>query len=210
MIIAIDGPSGVGKGTLAKHLAKKYNLALLDTGLLYRAVGLLCLENNLDPDNPDQAFEAAQKDLTEIMGDPRLRTEEVGQAASKASVHSKVRDQLLDFQRNFAKNPPKGYDGVILDGRDIGTNILPNADVKFYLVATPDVRALRRFKELEEKGVETTYLKVLEDIKERDHRDRTRDLNPLRPAKDAIILDTSEYSIEEVVEKSILAIENRR
>lgn len=209
MIIAIDGPSGVGKGTLAKNLARKYNLALLDTGVLYRAVGLICLEKGLDPDDPNQAFKAAQMNIFDFMNDPRLRTEQVGQAASKASVHPKVRAHLLDFQRNFAKNPPKGFDGAILDGRDIGTNILPDADIKFYLVATPDTRAQRRFKELEEKGVKTTYLKVLDDIKERDHRDRTRDLNPLRPAKDAIVLDTTEYSIEEVLEKSIIAIENR-
>lgn len=209
MIIAIDGPSGVGKGTLAKNLARKYNLALLDTGVLYRAVGLICLEKDLDPDDPNQAFKAAQMNIFDFMNDPRLRTEHVGQAASKASVHPKVRTHLLDFQRNFAKNPPKGFDGAILDGRDIGTNILPDADIKFYLVATPDTRAQRRFKELKEKGVKTTYLKVLDDIKERDHRDRTRDLNPLRPAKDAIVLDTTEYSIEEVLEKSIIAIENR-
>tara|TARA_R110002050_G_scaffold8396_7_gene30823 strand:+ start:712 stop:1344 length:633 start_codon:yes stop_codon:yes gene_type:complete len=210
MIIAIDGPSGVGKGTLAKSLATHYNLALLDTGLLYRAVGFICLTNGLDPANEDQAFDAAQKDILEFLKDSRLRTEDVGQAASKASVHAKVRAHLLDFQRDFAKHPPKGYDGAILDGRDIGTHVLPDADVKFYLVATPDVRAERRFQELKEKGVTTTYLQVLEDIKERDHRDRTRDVNPLRPDENAIILDTTEYSIEEVIKKSILAIEKQR
>ncbi len=209
MIIAIDGPSGVGKGTLAKNLAKKYNLALLDTGLLYRAVGLLCIENNLDPDIETQAFDAAQKNILDFMNDPRLRSEHVGQAASKASVHAKVRTHLLGFQRDFAKNPPAGHQGAILDGRDIGTHVLPDADIKFYLVATPETRARRRFDELKGKGVDAAYLDVLKDIKDRDHRDRTRDLNPLRPAKDVIILDTTEYSIEEVLKKSIIAIEKR-
>jgi cytidylate kinase len=207
MIIAVDGPSGVGKGTLARALASHYSLAFLETGLLYRQVALRVLEKGGNPESQAEAMEAVGEiDLT-ATDDPRLRTEVVSQAASQVAIHPEVRTMLFQLQRDFAENYAPSYKGAILDGRDIGTVILPNADKKIYLTAHTEVRAERRFEELKARGDSVTFDQVLADIKARDKRDQTRLHNPLKPASDAFVLDTSYLSKEEVFENAISYIE---
>lgn len=187
--IAIDGPAASGKGTLARALADHYGFAHLDTGLLYRAVGLRSLDGT-DPRDAAKALTA--DDLT----DPALRTDPVAQAASKCAADPEIRATLLDFQRAFATRAG----GAVLDGRDIGTVICPDAPVKLYVTATPETRARRRFAELTARGEATTYDTVLADVIARDRRDETRASAPLKPAKDAHLLDTSELTISEALE----------
>ena len=203
MIIAIDGPSGVGKGTLSKAIANHYNLAFLDTGLIYRQAALLTLESHGDPHKEEDVLKAIAQFSFEGTEDPRLRTEPISQSASQLAVHLPVRQRLLELQREFAQNPK----GAILDGRDIGTVVLPDAPKKIYLTAHTEVRTERRFKELQDRGIETTFDQVLADVKARDKRDAGRTHNPLRPAQDAFILDTSYLSKEEVFDKAIAYID---
>jgi len=196
IIIAIDGPAAAGKGTLGARLAETYGLAKLDTGLLYRATGFKVLSQSGAPDNPDAAEAAARALNPDELGHAALRTDEAAQAASKVSAIPGVRAALLDFQHQFAANPPVLADGspakgAILDGRDIGTTVCPNADVKLFITASTEVRAQRRFKELQERGLEAIYARVLEDMKERDARDSNRSASPLVAADDAYVLDTS-------------------
>jgi cytidylate kinase len=211
MIIAVDGPSGVGKGTLARALAARYGLAFLETGLLYRQVALRVLEMGGNPENQADAVKAVHEINLTITHDPKLRTEDVSRAASQVAIHPEVRELLFQLQRDFAKNYAPPYKGAVLDGRDIGTVILPDADKKIYLTAHTEVRAERRFEELKAKGNvggnSVTFDQVLADIKARDKRDQTRLHNPLRPAADAFVLDTSYLSREEVLENAISYIE---
>ena len=192
MIIAVDGPVAAGKGTLARRIADKYGLKYLDTGALYRAVGLLVLNRGQDPNDIDAAT-AAAADVGEIdLADPRLRDEKTGNAASSVAVIQDVRDALLDYQRNVAKAKP----GAVLDGRDIGTVVCPDADVKLFITAAAEVRAKRRFDELTAKGETLSFEEVLSDLQARDARDSGRKNAPLRSAKDAHLLDTSKLDIE--------------
>jgi cytidylate kinase len=207
-VIAIDGPAAAGKGTLAKRLAAKYGLAKLDTGLLYRAVGFKVLSQGGDPE--DQAVgEAAARALDPVeLANEALRTDEAAQAASKVSAIPGVRAALLDFQRNFAANPPALDDGTlakgaILDGRDIGTTVCPTAEVKLFITASTEVRAERRFKELQSRGLEAIYARVLEDMVERDARDSSRSASPLAAADDACVLDTSELDADQAFAKAL-------
>jgi CMP/dCMP kinase len=191
MIIAIDGPSASGKGTLARRLAALYSLAYLDTGRIYRAAALKTLESGAKPTDAAAAEAAAKRVRPADFANPRLSDEDVTEAASIVASIPAVRAALLQFQRDFAHHPPNGLGGAVLDGRDIGTVICPDATVKLFVTATAEARAARRFKELQEGGVRTIYQRVLQDIEHRDARDRERQTAPLRPAGDAIELDTT-------------------
>jgi CMP/dCMP kinase len=203
MIIAIDGPAAAGKGTLARNLASHLGLAYLDTGLLYRAVGKKVIDQGADPENADIATGVAEALRPEDLTGEGLRTDEVAQAASKVSAIAGVRAALLAFQRTFAASPPAGKMGAVLDGRDIGTVVCPDAPVKLFITAATEVRARRRFKELQERGLEAIYARVLEDMKERDARDSSRAASPLEPAKDAHIIDTSALDADQVFAQAL-------
>ncbi len=192
MIIAIDGPAAAGKGTLARKLAEHYGLRFLDTGALYRAVALSLLLAGADIENEQAAEEAARQLDQRILSHPDLRAAGTGVAASKVAAMPGVRAALLDYQRRFAATPP----GAVLDGRDIGTVVCPDADVKLFVTASPEVRAKRRWLELKERGEEVAFEQILQQVLERDERDMNRADAPLRPAEDAHLLDTSELDIE--------------
>ncbi|MEQ8505637.1 MAG: (d)CMP kinase [Rhodospirillales bacterium] len=209
MIIAIDGPAAAGKGTLARRVADRLNLAYLDTGLLYRATGKRVLEAGADPEDAAAAEAQARALEPKDLERPDLRTEAVGQAASKVSAVPGVRAALLDFQRTFAATPPAGFKGAVLDGRDIGTVVCPDADVKLFVTASDEVRAARRHKELQEKDPDVIYARVLEEMRERDARDRSRAVAPLEPAEDAILLDTSDLNADEVFAKALDIIKEK-
>ena len=190
MIIAIDGPAAAGKGTLSRMLAEHFDLARLDTGLIYRAVAKKALE--LEKPNSEESIVAiAQLLVFSDLDKKGLRDENVGAIASEIAVIPGVRKMLLHFQRNFAKNPPNGKLGAVLDGRDIGTVVYPNADFKLFVTASIEVRARRRYKELQDRGDEAIRSAVHRDIMKRDERDRNRFTSPLIPAEDAHILETS-------------------
>ncbi|MGH6662263.1 MAG: (d)CMP kinase, partial [Rhodospirillales bacterium] len=184
-------------GTLARRLAKHFGLAYLDTGLIYRAVGMAVVRAGGDPNRPKTAEKAAKALNPEDLEAPDLRSEAAADAASRVSAIPEVRQALLAFQRKFAKNPPKGAKGAVLDGRDIGTVVCPDADIKLFVTARVEVRADRRFKELRERGLEAIHGRVLADMKERDARDSARPVSPLEPAKDAYQLDTSELDADQ-------------
>jgi CMP/dCMP kinase len=210
MIIAIDGPAAAGKGTLARRLARHFGLAYLDTGALYRAVALRVLEAGGDPADERQAVQAAGALRPQDLDQPALREERVGAAASKVAVHPAVRRALLEFQRNFARTPPPGTSGAVLDGRDIGTVICPEPDViKFYVSAAVETRAHRRLKELQDKGNSPIYTAVLQDMKERDARDASRGIAALKKAPDAFDLDTSNLDADQVFAAALRFIEQR-
>ncbi len=196
MIVAVDGPAAAGKGTLARRLADQLGLAYLDTGLLYRAVGLGMLRAGAEPGDRAAAVEAARRLAAADLDDPALRTDEAAEAASRVAALAEVRKVLLEFQRAFATRPPGGAGGAILDGRDIGTVVCPGAEVKLFVTASPEERARRRLKELREAGADIIYSDVLRDMQERDARDRDRDVAPLVPADDAFVLDTTELNAD--------------
>ena len=222
MIIAIDGPSGAGKSTLGKMLAKELNLLYLDTGAMYRAIGFAVLESDSDIENTEKAIEIARNSEITLTGTPEslqiflngrdvsklIRTPEVGQAASQVSTISEVRRILVKRQQELGKMGS----GCVLDGRDIGTVVFPNADVKFFLTAQPEARARRRFEEDKERGIETTYEQTFEEIRLRDERDVSRADSPLSIAEDAIVIDTSELNLKEVFEEMLKIVkeENSR
>jgi len=206
MIIAIDGPAGAGKGTLAKRLAAHFGLHHLDTGLLYRAVGRDVLAAGGDPDDAAAATAAARALDPATLDDPELRSERVGAAASTVSAIPSVRTALLDFQRGFACRPP----GAVLDGRDIGTVICPEAEVKLFVNASAEVRAERRWRELAARGDTTTRARVLAELRTRDERDSKRGVAPLVPAVDAVVLDTSGLDADAAFAAALTAIERRR
>ena len=203
MIIAVDGPTASGKGTIAKALAAHFGLPHLDTGLLYRAVGLQCFLNGGDPDNPADALAAC--DFPDaLIADPELRSEATGGRASQVSVHPEVRAALYELQHSFATRPG----GAVLDGRDIGTVIAPEADVKLFVVASVPARAERRFREMQAAGRPVALAEIAADLEERDRRDRTRAEAPLLAAADAVLLDTSDLSREEAIARAIaIAVE---
>ncbi|WP_321831256.1 (d)CMP kinase [Thalassovita sp.] len=197
--IAIDGPAAAGKGTLSKAVAAHFGYAHLDTGLLYRAVGARTLQGA-------EPIAAAQALQAEDLAADNLRTPDVAQAASKVAVIPEVRAALVAFQQAFARRDG----GAVLDGRDIGTVICPDAEVKLFVTASAEVRATRRHKELAEKGGTQSYETVLQDVIERDKRDSERATAPLKPAEDAVQIDTSDLSIEAAIAAAIAAIEARR
>ncbi|HIF60491.1 MAG TPA: (d)CMP kinase [Rhodospirillales bacterium] len=197
MLIAVDGPAAAGKGTLSRRLAEHFNLARLDTGLIYRTVAKKVLETK-DPENNKIAIEIAQFLSLNDLDTNGLRDEAIGTAASKISAIPEVRKTLLNFQRNFAKNPPNGKVGAVLDGRDIGTVVCPKAEFKLFITASSKIRAERRFKELQDRGKEAIRSAILRDIIDRDERDSIRSVSPLLPARDAQILDTSKLDPDAV------------
>jgi len=204
MIIAVDGPAASGKGTIAKALARHYGLPHMDTGLLYRAVALNLLQMDGDPDSEFSAARAC--DIAQIdFGDPQLKSEAVGGIASRISAYPMVREALLERQRAFAAQ--RG--GAVLDGRDIGTVIAPDADVKLFVTASAEVRARRRCEELQALGLNVHYDDVLADIHARDERDAHRAAAPLKPAPDAYILDTSALSLEEAQAAAVAVVRAR-
>ena len=198
LTVAIDGPAAAGKGTLARRLAAEYNLAFLDTGALYRGTALTLLREGAESAGDSAAAAAAGKLRPELLTDPELRAEATGKLASKVAAIPAVRAALLQWQRNFAQHPPGGKPGAVLDGRDIGTVVLPDARVKLFITASDEARAMRRFKELQAKGETAIYARVLEDMRERDARDTARSTAPMRPAEDALIIDTSALDADRV------------
>jgi cytidylate kinase len=202
LVIAVDGPAASGKGTIARALARHYGLPHMDTGLLYRAVALNLWRWGGDPRNEFEALRACD-DLGFDPGDEELRSEPVSRIASAISAYPSVRSALLERQQDFARQPG----GAVLDGRDIGTVIAPEAQVKLYVTASPEVRARRRMKELEARGMKAGYDDVLADIHARDERDSTRPVAPLKQASDALLLDTSELTVEQAVAEALRLVE---
>lgn len=205
MIIAVDGPTASGKGTIARALAEHFGLPYLDTGLLYRAVGYQVMQQGGDPDNPVDAAKGCDFP-DDVLAHDALRSEAVGGLASRVSVHPDVRAALKQRQVDFARQPG----GALLDGRDIGTVIAPDADVKLFITASAPVRAERRLREMQSRGVESDYETMLADIVARDARDSGRGAAPLRAADDSIRLDTSNLSVDEAIRLAIEAVETRR
>lgn len=204
MIIAVDGPTASGKGTIAKALADHYGLPFLDTGLLYRAVGFQLLRNSGNPDSPNDALKACEFS-EDILANPELRDEAIGGLASRISVHPEVRAALNKRQVDFAHQPG----GALLDGRDIGTVIAPDADVKLFITASATVRAERRYREMKSRGVNVEFETILADIQARDARDAGRTTAPLRPAVDAIEIDTSNMSVQQAIQSAIASVDDK-
>jgi CMP/dCMP kinase len=204
-VIAIDGPAAAGKGTLARRLAGHLGFAYLDTGLLYRAVGLKTLQAGSGRDDVAAAVAAAETLDASELADDALRGDEAAVAASKVATIPGVRRALLDFQRRFARIPPGDAPGAVLDGRDIGTVVCPDADVKLFVTASLDVRAARRLKELRQRGLEAIDSRVLREMQERDARDSARAVAPLEPASNAVVIDTSGLDPEAVFAAALAA-----
>ena len=204
-MIALDGPAASGKGTLARRLAAHYGLRHLDTGALYRAVALRLLRSGGDPAVAAQAADAAEALGDADLAEPALRDEAVGAAASVVAAHGAVRRALLGYQRAFARRPP----GAVLDGRDIGTVVCPDAPIKIYLEAAAGTRAARRLRELRSRGVAGIESRVLDEMTARDARDRRRDSAPLRPAEDACRIDTTALGPDEVFERAVAIVDAR-
>lgn len=203
-VIAVDGPAASGKGTIARALAEHFSLPFMDTGLLYRAVALNLWRWGGNPGSEFEALRACDE-LNLDEGDPELRSEPVSKIASRISAYPEVRAALLERQQAFARQ----LAGGVLDGRDIGTVIAPHADVKLFVTATAEVRAERRKRELESRGMHATYDDVLADIRARDERDSHREVAPLVPAKEAILLDTSNLTIEQAISEAVRVTEQR-
>lgn len=197
-IIAIDGPAAAGKGTLSRRLAAELGFAHLDTGALYRAVGVCVLRGGGDPADSRAAAAAARALRPDdgVLNAPELRSDEAAQAASKVAAIPDVRAALLDFQRRFADFPPGGAAGAVLDGRDVGTVVCPGAPVKLFVTASVEARAGRRLKELQERGLPADPAAVLADMRARDERDSNRAAAPLKPADDAVVLDTTDLDAD--------------
>mgnify|MGYP006067660311 FL=1 len=210
MNIAIDGPAGAGKSTIARKVAEKLSFLYVDTGAMYRAIAVYFLRTGLDPEKEEDVKQVCEKadisiaykekeqriylnqeDITGL-----LRTEETGKMASLSSAHPLVREKLLETQRELARK-----NSVVMDGRDIGTKVLPEAEVKIYLTASVHTRALRRYQELKEKGIDCQLSEIEKDIEDRDYRDMNRPVSPLRQAEDAVLVDSSEMTIPQVLDK---------
>jgi cytidylate kinase len=203
MIITIDGPASVGKGTLARRIAGFYGFLHFDTGMIYRAVGIEFLINNTDINNIELAETYAKEltfyKMTELSKHPEFRGAQGGKNASIVASYPKVREVLLKMQRDFVHNTRSG---IVLDGRDTGTGVVPNADLKFFVTASDKIRAERRYNEFKEKGIDVSYEQVFNDIIDRDKKDTNRTVAPLKPAEDAIIIDTSYLNADEAFEKT--------
>lgn len=208
MIIAVDGPAASGKGTLARRLARHFGYPHLDTGKLYRAVGIAVLRAGGDPADAEAAVAAARTIGPASVDDSELAGDEAAQAASKVAAIPAVRAELLEFQRNFAHNPPGDARGAVLDGRDIGTVVCPDADIKLFVTADVEVRAARRHKELLNRREASIYARVLQDLTERDARDSARSVAPLRPADDAVVLDTSDMDADAAFAEVLRLVED--
>jgi cytidylate kinase len=208
-VIALDGPAAAGKGTLAKKLAAHFGYDYLETGLLYRAVGLKVLRAGANPADPEAAVAAAKSLAPADLNNGALRGDEAANAASLVAAIPEVRKVLVSFQRGFAAKPPGGK-GAVIDGRDIGTVVCPEADVKFFVTASLETRAGRRLKELRERGIKGNASRVLADMRDRDARDSQRDTAPLKMADDAILLDTTELDADEVFAAALESIESRK
>lgn len=206
LLIAIDGPAASGKGTLAQRLGAALGLPVLDTGLLYRAVGAAVAAAGQDPDDAGAASRAARDLDVAGIAPETLGTREAGELASRVAVHPGVREALLDIQRRFAARP----EGAILDGRDIGTVICPEAPVKLFVTASAEARAQRRWRQLLGRGESVSYVAILDDIRSRDARDASREAAPLRPAPDAALLDTTDLSIDEAFDAARRIVEAAR
>ena len=218
-VVALDGPAGSGKGTVTREVAKRINLINIDTGAMYRCVTLLMISQNIKLENEEKIKEILDKiDIKFAIEDReqkvylngedvsfKIRTKEVNEFVSPVSTIKIVREKLADMQRDIAKTID-----VIMEGRDIGTNVFPNANVKIYLDATPEERAKRRFKQNEEKGIHIPYEEILKNVKERDYIDSHRDIAPLKQADDAIYIDSTNMSIDEVVEEIVNIIKKKR
>ncbi len=204
--VAIDGPAAAGKGTISRAVAEHFGFAHLDTGLLYRAVGKKALAYSRTSFYPEVAERLAKELIPEDLQADDLRTARVAEAASKVAAIPQVRAVLLEFQRAFARREG----GAVLDGRDIGTVVCPDADVKLFVTASPEVRAKRRFLELSEAGADVTEQSVLEDVIARDKRDAERETSPMVQAEDAVLIDTSDLSINEAVARAVAVVEERR
>jgi len=209
MIIAVDGPAASGKGTLARRLAAHFGFAYLDTGLLYRGVAMAVLNAGGDPRDEAAAVAAARALTADDLEAPGLRGDAAARAASIVAAMPAVRAALIDFQRAFAKAPPEQAPGAVLDGRDIGTVVCPDAAIKIFVTADPEVRAERRHKELLEQGVESIYALVLQDLKERDARDGRRAASPMMAAGDAFLLDTTELDADAAFAAALRLVTSR-
>jgi cytidylate kinase len=203
VIIAVDGPAASGKGTLARRLASHFGYHYLDTGSLYRAVALAVLKNGAEPSDAKAAESAAESLILPDRDDPALRSELVSAAASVVAAFPQVRAHVLEYQRKFAATPP----GAVLDGRDIGTVVCPDAKVKLFVTANAEVRARRRLLERQAQGEQVDHDELLADIRARDARDMNRAIAPLRPAPDACLLDTSDLDIETAFQAALRLIE---
>lgn len=215
--IAIDGPAGAGKSTIAKNIAAKLGFVYVDTGAMYRAMAVYFIDNSVNTDSEDDIAKACENVSINIVYENalqqvilngenitgRLRTEEVGNTASKTAVYTSVRKKLVELQQEIAKTTD-----VVMDGRDIGTCVLPHATCKIYLTASVETRAERRFKELQAKGVNADIEEIKRDIADRDYRDMNRDVSPLKQAEDAVLVDSSDMDIEEVTEAIIAVYKN--
>lgn len=215
-VIAIDGPAASGKGTLARNLASILGFAHMDTGALYRAVALAVIQAEGDCTREADALAGCavlkarieKGDISEVLSVPALRTDAVAQGASHVAACPAVREALIGVQRGFARNPA-GAKGCVLDGRDIGTVICPGADVKLFVTADPEIRADRRMKELQSKGIDVKYGAVLADMRTRDERDSGRKAAPLRPAEGSVVLDTTDLTAEEALAQALRAVKQR-
>ena len=196
VVIAVDGTAASGKGTLAKKLAAHFHFAHLDSGALYRLTALAVLDAKGDPKDPTDALKGAQSIDLSLAGDPAIRTDVVGQAASHVAAIGAVRQALLDFQRSFLASPPGGSPGAVMDGRDIGTVICPEATAKLYIDARPELRAHRRWLELKGMGIARDEAGLLAELNARDAADKSRPISPLVQAPDAALLDTSDLGID--------------
>lgn len=216
--VAIDGPAGAGKSSIARAAAERLHYIYVDTGALYRTIGLAAARSNTNIEDDDEISELLSKIDISILflnGEQHvvlnnedvsseIRTEQASMMASRVSAIPAVRAYLLDMQRNFAKT-----DNILMDGRDIGTVVIPNADVKIFLTASPEIRARRRVAQLAEKGIEADYDEVLKDIITRDYNDSHRDIAPLKPAEDAILFDTSDITLDQSVERLVNIVEEK-
>jgi cytidylate kinase len=207
IVIAVDGTAASGKGTLARKLAAHYGFAHLDSGALYRLTALAVLASGGDPADEADALRGARSIDLSMMGDPAIRTDVVGQAASKVAGIGAVRAALLDFQRDFLAHPPGGSPGAVMDGRDIGTVIAPNATAKLYVDARPELRAHRRRLELSAMGIDRDEADLLRELVARDAADKARPISPLKQAPDAALLDTSDLGIEPAFAAALALVE---
>ncbi|MDQ2765425.1 MAG: (d)CMP kinase [Pseudomonadota bacterium] len=205
-VIAVDGPAASGKGVISIRLGAWFGLPVLDTGLLYRAVGAAVRRIGANPADPAAAALAAHALDLRHLEDPELRAGKAGEAASQVAVHPEVRQALLAFQRHFAARPP----GAVLDGRDIGTVVFPEAQAKFYFTATPEARAMRRWRQLCARDASVSFAETLDDLLRRDGRDATREAAPMRPAADAVLLDTTDLDIDSAFDAARRIVETAR